>query len=501
MKIEPSPVSPQDASADWLIVPVHETPSDVDGWLEGAIGRRREAGDFVGRLGETLTLFETSAAASRVLLAGCGPVDRVDRAAIRHCLRAAMLAITTRPAARVALVVPEGDRGLWCEEAATAAMLAGTSQGLYKADPKRHPIGSLVLVGLGEGDGHLEAAAIGQTIGESMNVVRELVNRPANDVYPETFADRAAQLAREAGLECDVLGPDWLEQERFFSMLAVAQGSERPARLVVLKYRGRPNEANSGSEASAGGEGAMAGDGSRWLGLCGKGVTFDSGGLSIKPSDSMKSMKADMAGGATVLGTMLAIAKLKLPINVLGAIGLVENMISGGAYRVSDVLRSRSGRTIEVHNTDAEGRLVLADVLNWTADQGVGGIVDLATLTGAVVVALGEEYTGVFPGDESLGDLVLTSAAAMAEPAWPMPMDDRFAKLLESETADCKNVGPRWGGAITAAKFLQPFVGPTPWVHLDIAGAAMAESSSPEQDSGGTGAMLPTLVELARRWE
>ena len=475
MKIELTTASPQDASADWLIVPVHDAASDVDSWLGGAIGRRREAGDFGGASAETLVLFDTPAAATRVVLAGCGSGETLDRAGIRSCLSAAMLAVTGRPAATVAVVISEGQRDLWLEETARAAAIAGESQALYKAEPKRHPIGTLLLVGP-ETD-NASTADRGRILGESINVVRDLVNRPAGDVYPETFADRARQLATEAGLEVDVLGPDWLTQEKFFSMLAVAQGSDRPARLVVLKHRG-------------------AGDDGDWTGLCGKGVTFDSGGLSLKPSDSMKTMKADMGGGATVLGTMLALAKLGVKQNVIGVIGLVENMISGNSYKLGDVLRSRSGRTIEVHNTDAEGRLVLADVLNWTADQGVTRIIDLATLTGAVVVALGEDYTGLFPGDAALGEAIQNAAADQGELVWPMPMDDRFSKLLDSEIADCKNVGPRWGGAITAAKFLQPFVGPTPWAHLDIAGAAFAESGNSERDSGGTGVMVNTLVKL-----
>ena len=475
MKIELTTTAPQDAIADWLIVPVHDEPSDVDSWFGQAIGRRREAGDFQGNMAETLTLFETEAAADRVLLAGCGSGESLDRAGIRSCLSAAMLAVTGRHTPKVAVVVPERDRHLWLEEATRAAAIAGESQALYKADPKRHPIGTLLLVGPDNADG--PAADRGRVLGESINVTRELINRPAADVYPETFADRARQLGQEAGLEVDVLGPDWLMQEKFFSMLAVAQGSDRPARLVVLKHRG-------------------AGDDAEWTGLCGKGVTFDSGGLSLKPSDSMKTMKCDMGGGATVLGAMLAIAKLGVRANVIGVIGLVENMINGNSYKLGDVLRSRSGRTIEVHNTDAEGRLVLADVLNWTTDQGATRIVDLATLTGACVVALGEDYTGLFAGDESLGQAVQQAAADQGELVWPMPMDDRFSKLLDSEIADCKNVGPRWGGAVTAAKFLQPFVGPTPWVHLDIAGPAFAESGSPERDSGGTGVMVNTLVRL-----
>ena len=481
MKIELTAAPPQDASADWLIVPVSDAETDLDDLLDGAIRRRRQNGDFSGVANETLLLFDTPTQASRVLLVGVGAVGGLSPGTVRTALQTAMLAITAKPTATVAVAAGAlaGFDG-WVQEATRAAVLAGTSQGLYKADPKRHPINTLLVCGVDRSDGLQRQVDHGVAVGEAINVVRELVDRPASDVYPETFAERAWQLANEAELECDVLGPEWLTQEKFFSMLAVAQGSARPARLVVLKHRG-------------------GGDDGEWTGLCGKGVTFDSGGLSLKPSDGMKTMKADMAGGATVLGTLLAASRLGVKQNILGVIGLVENMVSGNSYKLGDVLRSRSGRTIEVHNTDAEGRLVLADVLNWTVDQGVTRIVDLATLTGACVVALGEDYVGMFPGREggqAVADELAAAAEAAGELVWPLPMDDRFAKLLESEIADCKNVGPRWGGAITAAKFLEPFAGPTPWVHLDIAGPAFAESGSAQRDSGATGVMVETLLRM-----
>jgi leucyl aminopeptidase len=238
------------------------------------------------------------------------------------------------------------------------------------------------------------------------------------------------------------------------------------------------------------------------LALVGKGVTFDSGGLSLKPSDGMMAMKCDMAGAATMLGAMQAIARLKLPVNVIGLAGLVENMISGNAYRLGDVLTARNGKTIEVHNTDAEGRLVLADTLDVARSQGAAKIIDLATLTGACVVALGMDTVGLMSNDDEFLATVRTAAETCGEPAWPLPMFPAFNEQIKSEVADIKNVGEgRWGGAITAAKFLEEFVGDTPWVHIDIAGPAFLDKAKPWQDGGGSGVMVRTLVEVARQWK
>jgi leucyl aminopeptidase len=258
----------------------------------------------------------------------------------------------------------------------------------------------------------------------------------------------------------------------------VARGSERPPRLVVLRYRGAQGPT---------------------LGLVGKGVTFDSGGLSLKTNDQMVDMKCDMAGAAAVLAAVTAIAELKLPVDVLGVAALVENMPGGRAMKLGDVLRARNGVTIEVLNTDAEGRLILADALAYAVDQKVSHLVDLATLTGACMVALGEEVTGLMTNDESWGERVRSAAKRAGERVWPLPMFPLYDEMIRSEVADIRNsTGKRYAGAITAAKFLERFVGRTPWVHLDIAGPAWAEHGGSTRDSGGTGVMVQTLVELAR---
>jgi leucyl aminopeptidase len=263
-------------------------------------------------------------------------------------------------------------------------------------------------------------------------------------------------------------------------LLAVGQGSARPPRLVILRHKGATAEEPK-------------------LALVGKGVTFDSGGLSLKPSESMANMKMDMSGAATVLAAMQAVAKLDVPINVMGLVGLVENLPSSTSYRVGDVLTARNGKTIEVMNTDAEGRLVLADVLAVAVDEGAAKIVDLATLTGACMVALGRYVAGVMSNDQAWCDIVLAAARRCGEPAWQLPMFAEYAEDIKSEVADIKNIGDgRWAGAITAAKFLEEFVGETPWTHIDIAGPAFFEKSKPWIDGGGSGSFVRTLVEVAR---
>ena len=324
----------------------------------------------------------------------------------------------------------------------------------------------------------------GQILGEAVNLTRGLVNSPADAIYPETFAERAAEVAGDCGLDIEVWDEKKLEAEHCGALLAVAKGSSRPARLVILRHKG-------GSATSP------------TLAIVGKGVTFDSGGLSLKPSDAMLTMKCDKAGACTMLGAMQAIARLKLPVNVIGIAGLVENMTGPAAMKLGDVLVARNGRTIEVHNTDAEGRLVLADALAVAIDTGATQIVDLATLTGACVVALGTEVAGAMTNDEKLCSRVMAAAREVGEPVWELPMyPEIYDELIKSEVADIKNVGEgRWGGAITAAKFLEQFVGKTPWVHLDIAGPAFRDKAKPWCDAGASGQFVRTLVALARAWK
>ncbi len=349
-------------------------------------------------------------------------------------------------------------------------------QDLYRAEKKLQPFEELLWYGASAAD-----LREGEILGECANLTRRLVNEPPNMMTPERFAQEALQLAQEAGLEIDVWDQARLEQERCGAMLAVARGSAHPPRLITLRYQGIPTSPCA-------------------VAMVGKGVTFDSGGYSLKPSEGMKTMKCDMAGAATVLGTMLAIARLKLPVSVSGYMGMVENMVSGNAYKLGDILTSRSGTTIEVQNTDAEGRLVLADVLDVAVEQGAARLIDLATLTGACLVALGTDVTGLMTNDQAWCDELMAAALQRGESVWQLPMFEEFGEQIASDVADIKNVGEgRWGGAITAAKLLERFVKDRPWIHCDIAGPAFAEKPKAWLDAGGTGAMLRTLVELMRR--
>ena len=482
----------KDVVADWLIVGVPEGPFPgslalLDQALEGTLTRLREQDDLTGKLNELTALRDVSGlAAKRLLLVGLGNLEVLSEPSWLRTIQTAARSITGKAVGQVALALPSGTRlatDRLAQQALTALEIAGRGQDLYRADRKRYPIGKAILVAPAEFSVEEPEAGAerGQVLGEAVNLARELVNTPADLIYPETFANRAAELAEKYGLICEVLDEQRLVAERMGSLLAVAKGSDRPARVVHLDYNGAP-------------------PGAPVLALVGKGVTFDSGGLSIKPNDGMLTMKCDMAGAATVLAAITAIARLKLPVHVKGFLGLVENMTGGSAMKLGDVLFSRSGTTIEVLNTDAEGRLVLCDVLDYALSQGSDYLVDLATLTGACVVALGEEVTGAMSNDQAWCDAVLSAAKACGEDTWQLPMFDHYAKLIDSDVADIKNVGGRWGGAITAAKFLERFVKGRPWVHLDIAGPAFASSDKPHRDGGATGCMVRSLVELARNF-
>jgi leucyl aminopeptidase len=373
------------------------------------------------------------------------------------------------------------------EQAVAGAAVGMVGQDLYRAEPKRTRFGTTIWTAA-----PVEAVDRGRLIAEGVNLARRLVNMAPDDLYPQSFADECATVAGRTGLDIEIWDEDHLVRERCNGILAVGRGSIRPPRLVILRYRG----------AGRTGQGQPAAADAPHLALVGKGVTFDSGGLSLKPSDGMLTMKCDMSGAAAVLAAAATIASLRLPINLVVGIGLVENMTGPAAYKLGDVIRARSGTTIEVHNTDAEGRIVLADVLDVIRGEQPHQIIDLATLTGACVVALGQDVAGLFTNDQSCCDALAAAARAVGEPVWQLPMYPDYDEQIKSEVADIKNVGDgRWGGAITAAKFLERFVGGIPWTHVDIAGPAFSEKSRPWTDGGGTGAMVRPLVELARGGE
>jgi leucyl aminopeptidase len=486
MLIKPLEGSPLETQADALVVGVYsQQPTSgaaaaADAALGGAIGRLIESGDFKGKLGETATFWPAASVRPRqIVLVGLGEREKFKRGEAFRASAAASLLVAGKKRERVVFALGEDWPAAETESGIAGAIVGCQGQDLYRAERKRHPFQEIAWA-VSEVAFTTGALDAGRVLGESINLTRKLVDQPPSEIYPESFAKQAQAAAAELGLAVEVWDERKLAAEKCGSLLAVAQGSTRPARLVIWRY-------NGGKKDQAP------------LALVGKGVTFDSGGLSIKPSDGMKTMKCDMAGAATVQGAMQSIARLKLPLNVVGFAGLVENMLGGEAFKLGDVLTARSGKTIEVLNTDAEGRLVLADVLNVALDSKPSHIIDLATLTGACVVALGTDVAGLMTNDQSWCDTISHAAAACGEQVWQLPMFPEFAEQIKSDVADIKNIGNgRWGGAITAAKFLEEFVGETPWTHIDIAGPAFLDSPKPHLDGGATGALVRTLVEVAR---
>jgi leucyl aminopeptidase len=450
------------------------TIAALDGVLEGRLRRLRERGELTGKPNEIVVLHDPPGLKTPLLVVvGLGAADKFHAGTAYRAAAAAARSLSGKARRTVAFLLSDGPAAAWTASAVAGAISGTAGTDLYRAEKKRNAFERLLWSGANS-----VALARGTIVGESVNLARRLVNEPPSVMYPEEFAKQATNVAAECGLTCEVWDERRLKNERCGSLLAVASGSDRPSRLVILEHRGgKPDEPP--------------------IAIVGKGVTFDSGGLSLKPTDGMVGMKCDMAGAAAMLATMQALARLQVPVNVIGLAGLVENMLGGSAMKLGDVLHARSGKTIEVLNTDAEGRLVLADVLNVALERKAAKIVDLATLTGACVVALGTDVVGAFTNNQAWCDAVLGAARTAGEPIWQLPMFPEYSEHIRSEIADIKNTGDgRWGGAITAAKFLEEFVGQTPWVHLDIAGPAFLEKPKAWSDVGGTGCMVRTLVEL-----
>ncbi len=453
-----------------------EIAQQLDQATGGGLQALLEAKEIDGKLGDTTVwLSPNSVRTTHLLIVGLGPQEEFSPPSAFRVASIAAKKLAAKPRGRVAFCLD----GSWSEtviESAVCGSLVGcVGQDLYRREKNLHPPEEVLWY-----TEETDALERGQVIADSVNLTRRLVNEPADVIYPQTFAETATQEAAESGFEIEVWDEDRLRDEKCGSLLGVARGSDRPARLLVMRHRGNDSKHPE-------------------LALVGKGVTFDSGGLSLKPSEGMKAMKCDMAGAATVLGTMRGIARLKMPYHVLGVVGLVENMVSGNCYKLGDVLHARNGKTIEVLNTDAEGRLVLADALDVARDDKPQKMINLATLTGACVVALGTDVVGLMTNDQAWCDRIAETAASCGERAWQLPMFPEFSEQLRSKIADIKNIGAgRWAGAITAGKFLEEFVGDTTWTHMDIAGPAFQDKEKPEMDSGGSGVMVRTLMELVR---
>jgi leucyl aminopeptidase len=484
-RCEPS-AHPESIRADALVVFVTEgtigsAATGIDRATGGLLSRLATAGEITGKRYECVPILAPAGvAAGQIVVIGLGPLGPDGNTDLGTLYRAAATAtrhLSTRSRETVVIVADPAWSSRHAEQAVAGAAMGMVGQDLHRTDKKRTRFGTTIWAGVSP-----ESLATGMVIADGVNLARRLVNSPPDDLYPETFAEAAAAVAGRTGMEIEIWDEHRLDRERCRAILAVGRGSSRAPRLVKLTYRG---------------PGVPAGP--PQVALVGKGVTFDSGGLSLKTPDGMLTMKCDMAGAAAMVAAAATIAALRLPVNLVAVCGLAENMTGPAAYKLGDVITARSGTTIEIHNTDAEGRVVLADVLDVVREMAPQKIIDAATLTGACMVALGHDVAGLFTNDQAWCDQIATAARAVGEPVWQLPMYPEFDEQIRGEVADIKNVGDgRWGGAITAAKFLERFVGGIPWTHVDIAGPAFAEKPRPWIDGGGTGVLVRTLVELAQ---
>ena len=461
----------------------------VDRALDGAVSNLIEDGEITGKRGE-LTLIHTlgKMAPDRVLVAGLGKSAELDLDAVRAISAQVCRRLRRAGVARVATIAHGAGIGGLDAGASAQAVAEGAILGLYRFDKYKsegessNAVESLTIVEAGPDKvAALEAgAADGVVLAEAVNLCRDMSNEPANCMTPTRMAEVALEVARDAGLEIEVIDRPQMEEKGMGALLGVAQGSREPPKLIVLRYEGDPDNADNG------------------MALIGKGITFDSGGISIKPSPRMGEMKGDMAGGASVISAMKAIGALRPKINVTAIVPATENMPGGSAQRPGDIVRSMSGKTIEIDNTDAEGRLVLADALAYAKSVGLSRVVDVATLTGAMVVALGHLTTGVFGNDQGLIDSVLAAGGETGEKLWALPTFDDYKDQLKSDVADLKNVGGRPAGSITGAQFIGEFAEGMAWVHLDIAGTSRTDKEKGYNVKGATGVPVRTLVALAR---
>ena len=488
--------------ADTVVIPITrrgETPktlpqglSALDRRMGGRLSDAIESGDFKAGAGDRLPIYGPKGGdIVRVVFLGLGNGEGIDDARLRELGGRVGREANREGRGRVALVVPPG-AGLAPEKAvpliAEGALLGAYTFDRYKSGArkdKRAPVKRLRIVTVRKVKGLAGLRAETKRavqIAECQLEARDLSNEPPNSIYPESLAREARKMARQVGLKCSVMNVTEMEKRGMGAILAVGQGSERPPRMVVLEH---------GATAARKRKGTLA--------LIGKGITFDSGGLSLKSAGGMLEMKHDMSGAAAVFGAMKAIALLDLPIHVVGLLAAAENMPSHMAYRPSDIIESASGQTIEIVNTDAEGRLVMADALDHAVKTfKPDAMIDIATLTGAAMMAFGPHATAGLGNDDGVLTELQAAGDAVGETVWPMPLLDAHTKAMRSKVADWKNSGGPSGGVSTAGAFLQGFVGDTPWVHLDIAGSGMSNLGTPLHIGGGTGVGVRMLTEWVR---
>lgn len=482
-----------EVECDALVVAVYEGEKPDGGALAeldkrsgGVITSLIETGELTGKAGETAYVHNPGdISARRLLLIGAGKLEEFKPDNVRRMAGTAARFLRGKNVRRFAFLrrsqIPLGES---VQAAVEGAMIALYDPDKYKTSDKEERIIEELILATTEGDTDELQRGVerGRILAEATNFARDLVNEPANLLTPTELARRAEEVAQTFGLEIDVLDEARMKELGMGSLLGVSQGSAEPAKLIVLNYT--PN-----TEAQ------------ETIAIVGKGLTFDTGGISIKPSEGMEKMKYDMAGGATTIAALRAIAQLKPAVNVIGLVGAVENMPGGRAQRPGDVVRSMAGKTIEVINTDAEGRLVLADVLAYARKLGATKIVDLATLTGAVSIALGDVYVAALGNNQDWTNAVIAAGRRAGEKIWELPLDKDYREQIKSDIADIKNVGGRRAGTITAAYFLREFVEDTPWVHLDIAGTAWNDNKKSYLAAGPTGICVRTLARLVSETE
>jgi leucyl aminopeptidase len=473
---------------DALVIGVHEgerpnegTLAEFDKRAGGVLASLIETKEFTGKAGETAYIHNPGdLRARRVLLIGAGKQEDFSTDHVRRMAGTAARTLRGKKARTFAFLRrSQLPLGASAQAATEGGLLALFDPDKYHtSDKPEHHLETMILI-TSEGDTDELQRGIerGRIIAESANFAREIVNEPSNLMTPTELANRAQAVAKEVGLEIDVLNQARMKEMGMGALLGVAQGSEETPQLIVLKY----HSATPSDETIA---------------IVGKGVTFDTGGISIKPAEGMEKMKYDMAGGATTIAALRAIAQIKPAVNVIGLVPAVENMPGGRAQRPGDVVRAMTGKTIEVINTDAEGRLILADAVAYARQLGATKIIDLATLTGAVSIALGDLYAAILGNNQDWINQVIAASKQAGEKLWQLPLDKDYREQIKSEIADIKNVGGRKGGIITAAYFIREFVEDTPWAHLDIAGTAWNDSNKPYLSVGPTAVGLRTLVQL-----
>ena len=479
IKVEGKPIA--EVEADALIVVGFEGAAP-GGPASGLSKELYESGEFSGKALEIAILHRPAGfKAKRLVLAGGGKSSEFTAAEMRKLSGAMLRALKPKGVRSIVLALDEPFRSDdFAAAAVEGALLGDLEADRYKTDPKKNEkqVASFAVLG-----GSQAAVDRGRILAEAQNFTRNLANEPANLLTPTGLAESARKMAADFSLECEVLDQDRMRQLGMGALLGVAQGSAEPPAMIILHYK--PAAKPSSKDH---------------LGLVGKGVTFDTGGISIKPADGMEKMRYDMAGGAAMLGAMRAIAQLKPAIPVTAIIPTVENMPGSRAQRPGDIVTSLAGKTVEVLNTDAEGRMILIDALTYAQRLGCTHLVDAATLTGSIVVALGFVNIGAFTNNQAFLDKLMAAAKAEGEKIWQMPIDEEYKEALKSDFADLHNIGGRPGGSVTAAMFLKDFVNDLPWVHLDIAGTAWLEETKPYLAKGASGVGVRTFVRLAQNW-